>query len=194
MCSEFRWGLGCICQPAPTVGPFSLTATSTRCRREFVRSQRLCERVEIHSMVDFSRAVGISAIGIETPKVNRTAVHVSTCVPLFPRNRVRDVGAVVANRHNQLPSVTQRKVFTTPDHNEVDDVNVTNILPKVRCLNKERGCVAVSIGEKCHRSIRHSWPDDSPSESGPCVKTMLADTALRCNVPFRSLRIPVYVV
>ena len=37
--------------------------------------------------------------------------------------------------------------------NEAGDVSVTNILPKDRRLNKERGCAAVSIGEKCHRSI-----------------------------------------
>ena len=41
----------------------------------------------------------------------------------------------------------QRKVFTTPVRNEADDVSVMEIVPKVRGLNKERGCAAVSIGE-----------------------------------------------
>ena len=44
--------------------------------------------------------------------------------------------------------VCQRKVFTTPVHNEADDASVTNILPSDRGLNKKRGCAAVSIGEK----------------------------------------------
>ena len=41
-------------------------------------------------------------------------------------------------------------------------------------MNKERGCAAASIGVKRHRSNRRSWPKDSPTESGLCVKTMLA--------------------
>ena len=48
---------------------------------------------------------------------------------------------------------TQRKVFTTPVRNEADDESVTEIVPKVRDLNRKRGCAAVSIGEKCHQSI-----------------------------------------
>ena len=51
-------------------------------------------------------------------------------------------------------SGVQRKVFTTPVRNEADDVSVTNIIPKVRGLNKERGCAAASIGEKRHQSQR----------------------------------------
>ena len=70
-------------------------------------------------------------------------------------------------------------MFTTPVHNEEDDVNVTNIIPKVRGLNKERACAAVSIGAKCYRSERLSWPNDSPIESGLCVKTMLSADTLR---------------
>ena len=74
--------------------------------------------------------------------------------------------------------VAQRKVFTTPVRNGADDVSVTNILPSDRSLNKKRGCAAVSIGEKCYRSNRRSWPTDFPIESGPCVKTMLYDRML----------------
>ena len=70
-------------------------------------------------------------------------------------------------------SGTQRKVFTTPVPDEADDVSVVHTIPKIRGLNKERGCAAVSIGEKYHRSVSRSWPNDSPNESGPCVKTML---------------------
>ena len=72
----------------------------------------------------------------------------------------------------------QRKVFTTPVRNEADDVSVTKIVPSVRGLNRNRGCAAVSIGEKCYESERDSWPDNSPSESGPCVKTMLCGNAV----------------
>ena len=68
----------------------------------------------------------------------------------------------------------QRKVFTTPVRNEANDFGVTYILPSGRSLNKERGGAAVSIGEKCQRSNRRSQPEDSPRESGPCVKTMLS--------------------
>ena len=75
--------------------------------------------------------------------------------------------------------VCQRKVFTTPVHNEADDASVTNILPSDRGLNKVRGCAAVSIGENVTEAFRASLPKESPSESGPCVKTMLADTELR---------------
>ena len=71
----------------------------------------------------------------------------------------------------------QRKVFTTPVHNEADDVSVTIIIPKVLGLNRNRGCAAVSIGVKRHRRERCSWPNDSQRESGPCVKTMLGDRA-----------------
>ena len=73
----------------------------------------------------------------------------------------------------------RRKVFTTPVHNEVNDVSVAIILPKVRRLNKVRGCAAVSIGENVTEAFRASLLKESPSESGPCVKTMLADTELR---------------
>jgi len=66
-----------------------------------------------------------------------------------------------------VDEVVQRKVFTTPVHNEADG------------LNKVRGCAAVSIGENVTEAFRASLPKESPSESGPCVKTMLADTELR---------------
>ena len=56
-------------------------------------------------------------------------------------------------RVQPLVRAVQRKVFTTPVRNEADDVSVTIIIPKVRGVNKERGCAAVSIGEKCYRSI-----------------------------------------
>ena len=46
-----------------------------------------------------------------------------------------------------IADVAQRKVFTTPDHNEADDASVTNILPKVRGLNKVEG-VPLSPSEK----------------------------------------------
>ena len=74
--------------------------------------------------------------------------------------------------------VAQRKVFTTPVRNEADDESVTNIIPLDRGMNKVRGCAAVSIGEECRQSNRRSWPNDFPSESGPCVKTMLSDRTI----------------
>ena len=39
-----------------------------------------------------------------------------------------------------------------PSATEADDVGVTNIIPKVRGLNRNRGCAAVSIGDKCHEA------------------------------------------
>ena len=110
------------------------------------------------------------------------------------RGRCGSVNSVVIGRRLvrvafQITEVTQRKVFTTPVRNEVDDVSVTNIIPKVRSLNRKRGCAAVSIGVICYRSNWRSSPDNSPSESGPCVKTMLCDRneQLVRIVPWRAL-------
>ena len=53
---------------------------------------------------------------------------------------------------SQLIAVEQRKVFTTPVRDEADDVSVKNIIPKIRGLNRNRGCADVSIGAKRYRS------------------------------------------
>ena len=53
----------------------------------------------------------------------------------------------VGGSNIEFDESAQRKVFTTPVHNEADDVSVINIIPKVRGLNRNRGCAAVSIGE-----------------------------------------------
>jgi hypothetical protein len=79
----------------------------------------------------------------------------------------------------------QRKVFTTPVPAELKDVESPDIVPSERRLNKKRGCAAVSIGEKRHRSERRSSPRDLPTESGLCVKTLLCD--LRAEMPRRAI-------
>ena len=76
-------------------------------------------------------------------------------------------------------SDTQRKELPTPAPNEANHVGTRKIVPPVRGLNKERGCAAVSIGEKCHRSDRRSPPKNDPTESGLCVNSMLAEATLR---------------
>ena len=64
-----------------------------------------------------------------------------------------------------LSRTTEGFYDTRPERSELD-VESPNIVPKDRSLNKERGCAAVSIGEKRQRSDRRSWPADSPMESG----------------------------
>lgn len=69
----------------------------------------------------------------------------------------------------------------SPNSTEDNDVGVLNIVPKDRGLNKERGCAAVSTGEKLHRSDRRSCSADSPTESAPGVQPMLCAPVPREN-------------
>ena len=80
-------------------------------------------------------------------------------------------GFGLVDAFQQTVYVHQRKVFTTPDHNEVDDVNVTEIVPSVRGLNKRRGCTAVSIGEKCQRSNSTCMAEELSKRGRPLRKT-----------------------
>ena len=76
-------------------------------------------------------------------------------------------------------SGTQRKVFTTPVHNNADDVSFTYIIPKVRGLKKSEGVPPSPSEKNVIEAFRRSWLNDSPMVSGPCVKTMLADAEVR---------------
>ena len=75
---------------------------------------------------------------------------------------------------SEIAEVVQRKVFTTPDHNEADDVSVKNIIPRDRSLNKVR------VVCRClHRRRMSSKKFDIHGQTilqlraALCVKTML---------------------
>ena len=80
--------------------------------------------------------------------------------------------------------VRQRKVSTTPVHNEANDVSVTDIIPRVRDLNKKRGCPR-SDQPKRDNGANDFAPNDAPRvKLRPCVKTMLPAGALEFGLPW----------